>query len=335
MKKIIATLLLITMSAFSLFACQSPDNSGQGSTDKINIGYMTGPTAMGMAKLINDNGGKGGNDKYAFTAYDKTETAKTDLTKGVVDIICLPTNEAAAYAKTVDSSIRVLAINCLNSLFLVSDKNNNVTSLSELEGKTVYTCKNGTPKIILDYIVNSLGLDITVSYVAPDGKEMAAPKDVQQYLVAGALPYAVIPEPLITAANLAIKAAGKAGEISYSVDIDLGDAYESIDGNTKIAMGCIVTTQTFIDKNKNALDAFLAEYKLSVEYIGNAENIETAAKYVTDAGIMAALPAAKSALTNLNGAIAYIDGAEMKTTLKAFYQELSLPTPDDAFYYEK
>ena len=337
MKKIIATLLLITMSVFTFAACNNDGgNNGDSTPTKVNVGFMSGPTGMGMAKLINDNGGKDGNDKYAFTAYADTADAKADLTKGEVDLICLPTNEAAAYYKTVDSSIRVLAINCLNSLFLISDKDNDVTSLSELEGKTIYTCKNGTPKIILEYIIAKLGLDITVSTTTPDGtKELVKPADVQAQVINGTLPFAVIPEPLITAAKLAINKAGKADEISYSVDIDLGEAYESIEDNPPVAMGCIVTTQKFIDENPDELSAFLTEYEASVDFIGNLDNLDTSAKYIADAGIMPAESAAKSALSNLGDSISYIDGAEMKSTLKTFYTELALPSPDDAFYYEK
>ena len=331
MKKLIAALLLLTTTLLLFTACfGAPDNSGNagGAPDPapLKIGYMSGPTGMGMAKLIHDNGGIEGNEKYSFTAYTDTALAKADLTKGDIDIICIPTNEALAYYNTVDSKTRMLAINCLNSLYVISKEGDAPTALSELEGKTVYTCKNGTPKIILEYIINALDLDITVS-TSINGVDMAKPADVQAQVIAGALPYAVIPEPLITASLL------KNGE--YKVVLDLADEWARIPEceGTTVAMGCIVANADFLAANSAQINAFLDEYKASVEYVGDAQNLENAANYVAEAKIMAAAPAAKKALANLGSAIAYIDGEEMKTTLAAFYTAIGMTPPGDEFYY--
>ena len=333
MKKIIALIITLVM-AISIFASCSPSSQGDQSNDegkettKIRIGYMSGPTGMGMAKLIHDNGRVEGNEKYSFVSYTDTALAKADLTKGEIDVICLPTNEALAYYNTVDSNIRMLAVNCLNSLYLISDGTHSAQSLADLEGETVYTCKNGTPRIILNYIITQLGLDIEVSYTIDD-KEMTTPADVRTQVIAGNLPYAVIPEPIVTAATLK--------NSDYSVDIDLANEWAKIPAlsETPVTMGCIVGSDTFIKKNIDAVNAFLAEYETSVNFIGNAENLETAANYVAEAKIMDAAPAAKKALANLGDAISYVDGDEMKTALKAFYTALGMALPKDEFYYEK
>ena len=76
MKKIIATLLLLTMSLLCLASCNLISSKQPGNSDdttKLRIGYMAGPTGMGMAKLISENGGlENGNDKYSFTKYADT-----------------------------------------------------------------------------------------------------------------------------------------------------------------------------------------------------------------------------------------------------------------------
>ncbi len=323
MKKLIATLLLLTMAIFALASCQPEDEKTQ-----IRIGYMSGPTGMGMAKLIHDNGGTEGNEKYQFKSYTDSSLAKADLTKGDIDIICIPTNEALAYYNTADKNVRMLAVNCLNSLYVITNEKTSPASLADLEGKTIYTCKNGTPKIILDYIINALDLDITVS-TNINGTDMNKPADVSAQVIAGSLPYAVIPEPIITSSMLQNK--------DYKVAIDLADEWAKIPElqNTPVAMGCVVTTKNFIENNKSSLDVFLSEYKASIEFVSNAENLETAANYVAEAKIMAAAPAAKKALANLGDAIAYIDGADMKTTLNAFYKAIGMPAPADEFYYAK
>ena len=337
MKKLIALIITLT-TLLSLLASCTPKDNDKDSSDgdvgntqeatKIRVGYMSGPTGMGMAKLIHDNGGVAGNDKYSFVSYTDTALAKADLTKGDIDVICLPTNEALAYYNTVDKNTRILAVNCLNSLYLISDGEHSAASLSDLEGQTVYTCKNGTPRIILNYIINALELDIEVSYTIND-KEMTTPADVRTQIIAGSLPYAVIPEPIVTAATLK--------NSSYSVDVNLADEWARIPSlaDTPVTMGCIVGNQEFIGENPNLIKNFLDEYKASVTYVGNAENLQNAANFVAEAKIMDAAPAAKKALSNLGNAISYMDGEEMKSALEAFYTALGMALPDDDFYYEK
>ncbi len=329
MKKLLALLLTLVLTLSSLAVLSSCGSSNEA--DKIRVGYLSGPTGMGMAKLIHDEAAKE-NSKYVFLDYkNDTEKAKADLSVGNVDVICLPTNEAAAYYSKNNDAI-ALALNCLNSLFLVSDKNSTVTSLSDLEGKTVYTCKNGTPKMILDYLVAELDLNITVSFTTPDGKIMAKPADVKTQMVnVGDLPYVVLPEPMITSAMLEIQKNGNA-DIAYSVDVDLADEWEKI-SNTPVAMGCIVASKKFVVNNPTLINRFLDAYEDSVEYIGDDENVENAAKFVAEAGIMAAEPAAKKALMNLGDAIDYLDEEDMKAALEAFFAAIGIATPADEFYY--
>ena len=107
-------------------------------------------------------------------------------------------------------------------------------------------------------------------------------------------------------------------------------------------MGCIVATKDVIKNHKSLVDSFLDEYKASIEYIGNNENLDTSATLIADAGVMAAAPAAKIALSNLNrgGYIAYLDGADMRSALEKVYEAFGMQLiggklPDDNFYYEK
>ena len=330
MKKIIATLLLSVIMLTLLCSCGGGgEQENQEPTTKIRVGYLTGPTGMGMAKLIHDNGGIAGNEKYEFISYNTNSSfATADLSNGEVDIICLATNEALKYYSSADSNLRILAVNCLNSLYLVSDENNQVSSFADLQGKTIYTCKNGTPAIILEYIINALGYNIDVLY-SINGTKLDTPADVRNQIIAGNIPYAVIPEPIVTASLLK--------NSNYSIDINLADEWANIPGleNTPVTMGCIVTSQKFIDKNPELIASFLNEYKESVNYIGNVENVENSANYVAESKIMDAAPAAKKAISNLGNAIAYLDGEEMKSALIAFYTAIGMTLPDDNFYYGK
>ena len=333
MKKIIS-LLSLTILIFSLLtSCAGPEGQKPPEEVKVRIGYMAGPTGLGMAKMIIDNNGmNGGNDRYEFTKYVDTQTAKADLAAGKVDVICLPTNEAVMYHTQVDNDAKILAINCLNSLYLLTEGNSQVKSLSELDGKTIYTCKNGTPRIVLEHLIGQLKLNITVSY-SIDGKEIVTPQDLSNCVILGLIPNAVMPEPLVTSSLLAIKKNGNES-IVFTTDIDLNDEWTKT-YSTPITMGCIVADGDFARDQKATLNAFLDEYKLSVEYIGNMENIDSAANYVVESSVMGAAPAAKMALKNLSGSISYIDGRNMIEALSAFYNAIGIKPMDDSIYYER
>ena len=329
MKKLISTLLILTLTLLALVSCGNSNSDG-GETTKIRVGYMAGPTGMGMAKLIHDNGGAAGNDKYSFQKYTNTFNATQDLLLGNIDVICLPTNEAADYCNTTDDTAKVLAINALNTLFLMSDSETTISSFADLEGKTVYTCKNGTPKSIIEYLISASGVNATVS-TSVNGKDINTVQELGAQIIAGTVPIAAVPEPIVTSSMLEIK---KAGKPAYSVDLNLNTVWEE-ECDTPLTMGCIVSTNKFVTKYKRSVDAFLDEYKASIAFIGNPDNLESAAEYVVETGVMGAAPAAKSALTNLGSAISYIDGDEMKKALEAFYKIIGISAPKASFYYEK
>ena len=326
MKKTISIILICASIMVLLASCfKSEDKT------TLRIGYMTGPTGMGFAKLINDNGGTEGNEKYSFSNYvNNTTNAMADLVARNVDIVSVPTNLAANFYNK-NKNIVVLAVNCLNSLYVVTDKNNTVEDLHQLEGKTIYTCKSGTPKPILEYILQANGINATISTTF-EGTEISEPKDVGALVTSGKLPIAVMPEPMVTSSILAIQKAGN-DEIKYSVDIDLGEYWDAV-FNTPVTMGCIVARADFVNENKEAISAFLDEYKSSINYVSNAKNLESASDYIVNSEIMAAKGAASKALSNLGDSISYLDGAEMKAALEAFYTAIGISSPENAFYYE-
>lgn len=334
MKKIVSLMLIVFILA-SLSSCDFlTKDKGDKENVTIRIGYMAGPTGMGMAKLINDyNDSSSERSKYSFKKYADTAAAKADLTAGNIDVICIPTNEAALYHKNVDQEAVVLALNCLNSLYLITNSSSEVNSLSDFAGKTIYTCKNGTPRAILEYLINKLGIDAKVSYEI-DGKEILTPQDLSAQVIAGNLPNAVMPEPIVTSSLAQLNSKLTDSTVKWSVKIDFTNEWSKIN-TTPISMGCIIANSNFIRENKVALDLFLEEYKASVEFISNPQNIETAAEYIANNGIIGKSALAKVALKNLGNSIAYIDGAEMKNILVAFYSAMGIALPDDSFYYEK
>lgn len=329
MKKIIS--LLLTLAC--LFSVGAMVSCGKDKT-QLKVGFLNGPTGIGMAELIATNGGVDGNEKYAFTKFEDTNEAAAALQSGKLDVVCLPTNEAAKIYNNeeIGIDVQVLAINCLNSLYVVAKNDISINSFSDLEGKTVYTCKNGTPAIILNKLISEYGLNITVKTELGEGDAatvIAKPQDLPAVIVGGKADIVIAPEPIVT--NALLKTS------NYSVKLDLGEVWDA-KYETPLAMGCVVARKDFVDEHKSVIDSFLEDYKSSIEYISNENNLDIASQYAVDTGIMAALPAAKKAIANLGDSIAYIDGAEMKKTLETVYNVFGMKViggklPGDDFYY--
>ena len=330
MKKIIALILAI-LALFTFASCSiaEPDNY------QLKIGYLNGPTGMGMAKLIADNGGVDGNEKYTFEA-STAELVGAAVTSGKYDIACVPTNMAAQLYNT-SGNIVVLALNCLNSLYVITDNNTTIDSFEDLEGKTIYTCKGGTPAPILRTLLAQLNINANV-VTEYNGNVIAKPENLPAVIMGGGASIVVAPEPIITSSLLQLKS-NPDTDLEYSIDIDLGEVWDEC-FDTSIAMGCIVANKSVVENHKSAVDAFLEEYEASINYVANPENIDNSAQLIKDTGIMAAVPAAKTALTNLNrgGYIAYVDGAMMKNTLINVFGAFGMPIiggklPENDFYY--
>lgn len=313
MKKLIATLLLLTMALLAFAAC-SPTKERQ----KINVGVMSGPTGMGMAKLMCDNAED--SELYSFEVYSSPTDATADLANGTLDMLCLPTNTAAALANKQSDYISVISINTLGSLYLLTDESTTISSVADLDGKTIVaSVASSTTGPIIEYLLEQNGVSATVEFESDHDALVAKVKD-------GAYPIVVLPEPKVTAALTQ--------NTTYSIDLNLSTEWSKV-SDTPLTMGCIVVRNDFLAENKASVDAFLADYKTSIEYIGAGENLDSAAQMIVDAGVLPKLPVAKKALANLYGSIVYIDGADIKAALEGFYDAIGLKKPADSFYYAK
>lgn len=323
MKKLISVLLILSLTLLTLIACAPTDDT------RLRVGYLTGPTGMGMSKLINDNGGTEGNDKYEFISYgNKVKEALTKLLSDNVDVICQPTQDVAEYVTTNESDLVVLALNTLGTLYLVGTEAAIVDSIDDLAGQTIYVPQNGTPKLVLEVLLDAYNVDATVTSEI-DGTVIAEPAQLFAKIqndASGSISLAVAPEPIVSNILMA--------KSNYSVKLDLSELWDA-KYSTPIAMGCIVARKSFVEEHPTIIANFLNEYKASIEFVSNNSNLSVAAQYIVDAGILPKLPLANRALGSIGGAISYVDGQDMKATLVAFYNAVGISLPDESFYYVK
>ena len=330
MKKITSLILVLTLVMSFLCSCSlfTTEESGGDGTGKIRIGTLSGPTGMGMAKMINDYGLD--SDKYSFTVFGDPVAAQNAFVAGDLDAICLPTNNAAKLFEKTNGNLYVAAVNCLGSLYVISSPDVNIESINDLEGKTIYaSVPNSTTGAIINYILESNNINATVSFEF-DGETLTDHDLLATRIGEGKIDLAILPEPKATATVISNPTLG------LTIDLNLSTEWEKVaDETSPLTMGCIIFNKAFADANKDAVNKFLNEYEASIKYINEKSNLDSSSEMIAAAGILPKAALAKKALLNLYGSIIYIDGVAMKTALKGFYTVINQAQPADSFYYEK
>ncbi len=347
MKKLLVFLLALALCAGLFVSCgenaaEDPtapdttvsevtdDTDGTDDTDDgspVRVLTLKGPTGMGIAKLMSDakKGESGLN--YEFTVAGAPDEFTGEIIQGDFELAAVPTNMASVlYAKT-GGAVSVVAVNTLGVLYVL-ENGNTVNSVEDLQGKTVYSSGQGAvPEYALDYILDAFGVECEVIYESEHDV-------VVSDLVTGKAQIAILPEPKVTAA---LKNADAPEGLRAALDLnDLWDEACEKNGDTaSLYMGCVIVNNSWADENPQKLEAFLKEYKESVDFVNTNE---AAPQMIADEGIIPAAPVAKAALPGSH--IVCITGDEMFTGLKGFLEVLygynpksvGGALPEDTFY---
>lgn len=293
----------------------------------FRIAGLKGPTTMGMVKLMSDAEAGETHQDYQVTMYGAADEVVPLLVKGDIDLAAIPANLAANLYNQTEGKVQVAAINTLGVLYVVTT-GDDVKSVEDLKGKTVYsTGKGTTPEYVLNYILKENGIDpekdLTVEYKS-EATEVAA---ALQAADEGAI--AVLPQPYVTAAQSQIE--------GLNVALNLTEEWNKVSTDSDLVTGVLVASTEFIEQNEAAFEEFLKDYQASFEWVNS--NTADAAELVANYGIVAKAPLAQKALPACN--ITYVDGAEMKTKLSGYLQVLfdqnpkavGGAMPGDDFYY--
>ncbi len=332
-KKLISLLLSLIM-LFSLVACSQATN--EPPEKALKIGVLSGTTGMGAAKLIEDNKTNASPAYEEIKIYSDPSAIMSDMISKNIDIAAMPTNAAATLYNKSSGGVKVIALNTLGVLYLL-DNTGEINSLSDLAGKTIHVATPGqTPEYILKNILNKAGIeDVTISTEYTDMDTLASMLATKNEDGEHLVKIALLPEPKVT---VALNQAKQNGNTDLKVAIDLTAEWDKLEDNS-VTQGCIVVQKEILEKYPSAVDAFLADYEASINYITDEQNLDEAANTIASAGIIPKAPIAKSALPKCN--IVYIDGEEMKDTLSAFLNILyemdktaiGGAIPNEDFYY--
>ena len=290
------------------------------------IAALKGPTAMGLVKLMSDDPQSADGPLYDFTLAGAADEVTPSLIKGDLDMACVPANLASVLYNKTEGQIVTLAVNTLGVIYIV-ENGNAVQSMADLAGKTIVGAgKGSTPEYALRYLLTENGIDpdsdVTIDWKSEHAECVAA-------LASGAATIAMLPQPFVTVAQTKIE--------GLRVALDLTEEWDALDNGSGLLTGVVVARKSFVEEHSAAVEAFLADYAASVEWV-NGNNAD-AAQLISKYGIVEAAAVAEKALPHCN--IVCITGGEMKEKLSGYLQVLfdAEPTsvggklPEADFYY--
>ena len=337
MKKLLSvlSLMLVIVMALSLIACGGEKGTASTPSNESKVEYtpvdmkvacMTGPTGVGMAKLMADSANKTTANNYTFTVAAAATEINAKFLKGEINIASVPTNVAATLYNKTQGKVRMLAVNTYGVLSIL-EKGDTIKSIADLRGKTIYsTGKGQNPEFILKHILTKNNIDpekdVTINFVSSE--------DLVQKLISGEAEIALAPEPAATTVMV------KNADLRRALSIN--DEWSKV-SDTELMMGCVIALDSYVTANPEAVAKFLEEYEKSIQFA--IENVDEAAKHCATYKITASEAIAKKAIPTCN--LCYVTGSDMKTNVNGYLNVLFTANaesiggamPKDDFYYAK
>lgn len=287
MKRAISALVLLALVAMLAVP-------GLCETTAVRVGALTGPTAMGMAQLLNQ-------PEYTPTIVGAADELMPRILQGEVDIAAVPANLAATLYQKTQGGVTVLAVNVLGVLYVGELGGETVQTVADLKGKTLLaTGKGATPEYFLRYILTQNGLD-------PD-KDVAIqwksePSEVVALLNAKGEGLAMLPQPYVTAA------ANQLGE-NFRIALSVSEEWEKLESDSLCTTAVVLAQTAFVQEHPEQVQAFLEALSQSVQWVNDQP--QEAAELCEQLGIIKA-GVAKKAIPGCN--LVCITGDEMKQAL--------------------
>ena len=292
--------------------------------EDVRVTALKGPTAMGLAQMMDAE-----DAPYTFTIEAAVDAVGPLLVKGETDIACVPANLASVLYNNTEGGVQVLGINTLGVLYIV-DLSGGVSSVQDLKGKTIYASgKGATPEYALDYILRGNDIDpeadVQLEWKSEHAECLAALLEDPEGI-------AMLPQPFVTTAQM------KNDKIQVVLDLteEWDKLQEGEESPSGLVTGVTLVRTAFAQEHPEEVEAFLADYQASVDFVN--ENTDEAAALIGGFDIVPE-EVAKKALPACN--ITLITGEELQTKLAGYLSVLYEQNPaavggalpGDDFYY--
>ena len=221
----------------------------------VRLAALTGPTAMGMAKIFSDADAGTAANSYEYALYGAADELTPQLLQGGVDIAAVPLNLASVLYNKTSGGVKLCAVGVLGVLYITEFNGETVQSLADLKGKTVYATGKGSTPEFLRYLLAENGLDLDTDVTVEWKSE---PSEVVALLKAENGGIAMLPQPYVTAA------AAQLGE-GFRAAVSLSEAWDALDNGSRCVTAGVVVRTEFAEAHPEAVEAFLAEMAESVK----------------------------------------------------------------------
>ena len=303
----------------------TPSETAPAEKQTVNLAVLKGPSGVGAAKLLADSdAGETAND-YAYSILADNTEIVAGLSSGSLDIAAVASNVAANLYNKTNGGIQIAAVSGLGVLYIL-ENGNTVQSMADLKGQTLYATGQGAnPEYVLNYLLTENGVDpaeVDIQWKTAD--------EITALMASGEAEVCMLPVPAATGVLMKNENVREA--------LDLSAEWDALQNGSRLTMTTIVARTEFIQENPQAVEAFLADYEASVDYVNGdpASASELVARYeITPSAKIAELAIPKCALVCITGA------DQIKGVIQGYYevlwqanpQSIGGGIPDDGFYY--
>ncbi len=315
-KRLLTSTFALAMILAVSACAAAPTTTATSAPERVSIrvAALKGPTGIGLVKLMADQEQGTTQNDYTFSLTGTPDDIVAQLSSGQVDIAALPTNLAAVLYQKNNQNLHVLAVNTLGVLYIL-EKGDTVYSLADLSGKTILASGQGAvPEYVLNELLAKGGLSspATVEYKS-EHSELAA------LAAAGQADLVMLPEPFVTT----VLSKNHDFRVALDLTAEWANVQTASGQDGELSMGCLVVTDMFAQAHPDALQSFLSEYQLSVDFVNGDPT--AASQDVVKYEIMPDAALAAAAIPNCH--IVMIAGSDMQETLAPFYEILFAANP--------
>ena len=313
-----------------LFFALVPCMFASGKKDKeLKVAVKRGENAVPFAYLCENKPKLGKDIRFALSVCDDYSDVLAQMLGEGVPLGILPLEAAVKVFNRDAASLVALGV-CENGNTFLLSKNAGLTALTQLKGKTVASCQEGSASdYVARYLLKKAGLSIgegaemiKIDYSLPLAGMTAA-------LNAGDVHYAFMPEPYATVAEI------KGRKIVRNIEFQ--KEYAAVESGEPFPAFLLVANAAYMEENKDCVKIFLDAYKKAVAWtVGKAPRAAVLAqKY--ELGMMApvvanSIPHASYTWLFASEARKSIE-AVLTICLDANPDSIGGKLPDETFYY--
>lgn len=322
MKKKLLISLFFGLFAAGVFSNGNIDNrSGGEFTVKVTV--PSGGPAIALSKLIYEKK-QFKNSTTEYEVVDGPDLLQARLISGEADIAIAATNFASVMYEKNKSLILAAPIIWGNLYCITSE---NISSVSDLKGKTVYSFGRGvTPDLTAREVLIKNGLtpdkDFNIQY-------LASAADIPPAFLSGKASIAIVAEPMLSAIL--------AKKTNTKIILDIQKEWQTHFGDY-YPQSAIIIKNEFLKAHPKYVAQFLDSVKEAVAWVNS--NPEKAAEYSSKIAALPSVQVLVKAIPRLN--IKFVDAGTAKVSTEKYFNILASydpkfiggKLPDDDFYYK-